>query len=166
MRPGPRSRTRLPYRPVDGRLLAGVCAGVSRYANVDVTIVRLAFLFLAFAWGLGIFFYFAGWALIPDERELGTSKMGWKRRFQSNAKSARLDLSSSKSRLDETWRRAGRDPWPRPIGRRWLAIVLIGLGLGVLLTSLGALSWLTGTRALGLAIAAAGVAVLVTMRHD
>lgn len=160
------SNAGLPYRPSEGRFIAGVCAGLSRYANVDVTFVRLAFLLLAFAWAIGVFLYLAAWAIMPDERELGSSRMGWKRRLRYSARSARLDLAGSRVKLHETWQRAGRDPWPRPLGRRWLAIALIALGLGVLLASLGALNWLTGTRALGLAIAAAGIAVLLTMRRD
>ncbi len=59
---------RLPLRrPVTGRMLAGVAAGVADYLGVDVTIVRIVLLVLAFMGGAGIPLYLAGWLLIPDE---------------------------------------------------------------------------------------------------
>jgi phage shock protein C len=54
------------FRPVRGRMLAGVAAGVADYLNVDLTIVRIALAVLAVA-GPGVPIYLAGWLLIPDE---------------------------------------------------------------------------------------------------
>jgi phage shock protein C len=55
------------YRPVEGRMLAGVAAGIARYLGVDVTIVRIALAVLTVVGGAGIPVYVAGWLLIPDE---------------------------------------------------------------------------------------------------
>ena len=54
------------FRPVRGRMLAGVAAGAADYLNVDPTIVRIALAVLAVA-GPGVPLYLAGWLLIPDE---------------------------------------------------------------------------------------------------
>jgi phage shock protein PspC (stress-responsive transcriptional regulator) len=54
-------------RPVDGRMLAGVAAGLARYLGVDVTIVRVVLVVLAFVGGAGVPLYLAGWLLMPDE---------------------------------------------------------------------------------------------------
>jgi phage shock protein PspC (stress-responsive transcriptional regulator) len=54
-------------RPVQGRMLAGVAAGLARYLGVDVTIVRIAFVVLTVAGGAGIPLYLAGLLLIPGE---------------------------------------------------------------------------------------------------
>jgi phage shock protein PspC (stress-responsive transcriptional regulator) len=67
-------------RPIKGRMLAGVAAGISEHFNVDVTIVRIAFGVLtiagftsiAYLGGLplylgGIPLYLACWLLIPEE---------------------------------------------------------------------------------------------------
>jgi phage shock protein PspC (stress-responsive transcriptional regulator) len=54
-------------RPIDGRMLAGVAAGIGRSLGVDPVIVRLAFVVLALAGGAGIPLYLAGWLLIPEE---------------------------------------------------------------------------------------------------
>jgi phage shock protein PspC (stress-responsive transcriptional regulator) len=53
-------------RPVRGRMLTGVAAGVADYFGVDPTIIRIALAVLAVA-GPGIPLYLAGWLLIPDE---------------------------------------------------------------------------------------------------
>jgi phage shock protein PspC (stress-responsive transcriptional regulator) len=54
------------FRPVRGRMLAGVAAGAADYLGVDPTIVRIALAVLAVA-GPGVPLYLAGWLLIPDE---------------------------------------------------------------------------------------------------
>ena len=45
----------------DGRVLAGVCAGIAEALAVDVTLVRLIFALLALAGGAGIVLYIALW---------------------------------------------------------------------------------------------------------
>lgn len=52
-------------RVEDERAVAGVCAGIGRALDVDVTFVRLAFALLAFASGSGIVAYVGAWALLP-----------------------------------------------------------------------------------------------------
>jgi phage shock protein PspC (stress-responsive transcriptional regulator) len=54
-------------RPVEGRMLAGVAAGLARYLGVDVTIVRIVLAVLAVIGGAGVPIYIAGWLLIPQE---------------------------------------------------------------------------------------------------
>jgi phage shock protein C len=60
------------YRIRDGRIVAGVCAGLAAYFGIDPTLVRLAFVLLTFFGGLGILLYLGAWMVIPDEVE-GTS---------------------------------------------------------------------------------------------
>lgn len=54
-------------RAYNGRMLAGVAAGIADYLNVDVTIVRIAFVIFTFLGGAGIPAYLAGLLLIPEE---------------------------------------------------------------------------------------------------
>ena len=53
-------------RPIHGRMLAGVAAGVADYLGVDVTIVRIILAVLTVV-GVGVPLYLAGWLLIPEE---------------------------------------------------------------------------------------------------
>ena len=55
------------YRPLDGRMVAGVAAGIAGYLGVDVTVVRIVLAVLTVVGGAGIPVYLAGWLLIPDE---------------------------------------------------------------------------------------------------
>jgi phage shock protein C len=65
--------------PVDGgqrvvrrsrseRVIAGVCGGVGRYLGVDPVLLRIAFIILALANGLGVIAYVVCWVAIPEER--------------------------------------------------------------------------------------------------
>lgn len=56
------------YRPYNGRMIFGVCAGIAQYLNVDVNVVRILFAVLTLVTGgAGIGVYIAGWLLLPEE---------------------------------------------------------------------------------------------------
>jgi signal transduction histidine kinase len=52
----------------DGRVIAGVCAGIAQALAVDATLVRLVFTLLALAGGAGILLYLALWAYGGSKR--------------------------------------------------------------------------------------------------
>lgn len=54
-------------RACDGRMLAGVAAGLADHLGVDVTMTRIAFVVLTAFGGLGIPVYAACMLLIPEE---------------------------------------------------------------------------------------------------
>jgi phage shock protein C len=55
-------------RKVDNRIVAGVCAGVADYLDVDVNLVRLVVgLITLITVGLGVLGYLVAWAIIPEE---------------------------------------------------------------------------------------------------
>jgi phage shock protein C len=60
------------YRTRDGRIVAGVCAGLAAYFGVDPTLVRLAFALLTVFGGIGVLLYLGAWVVVPDEVD-GTS---------------------------------------------------------------------------------------------
>jgi len=56
-------------RPRENRMIAGVCAGLAEYMNLDVSVVRLLFVVImlvtaVFPMGL---FYLIAWIIIPEE---------------------------------------------------------------------------------------------------
>ena len=64
--------------PAEGRI-AGVCAGIARYVDADVTLVRLAWVILSIIPGAlvgGAIAYLAAWMLMPVslERESGAAR--------------------------------------------------------------------------------------------
>ena len=63
------------YRSRDNRMIAGVAAGIGNYLNVDPTLVRIVFVLLAFANGIGILLYLILWLIVPEEPVIG--RAGW-----------------------------------------------------------------------------------------
>lgn len=61
------------YRPHEGRVVAGVCAGLAVYFGIDPTLVRLAFALLTIFGGAGILLYLCAWIVIPEKGGDGSS---------------------------------------------------------------------------------------------
>lgn len=55
------------YRKRNDRMLAGVCAGLGDYLNIDPTIVRIIFIVLVFAGLGGVLVYLILWLITPEE---------------------------------------------------------------------------------------------------
>ena len=60
------------YRPrlsrsIEGKKIAGVCAGFARYLDVDPTLVRVIWLALAFGTGVGFIAYLIAWIVMPKD---------------------------------------------------------------------------------------------------
>ena len=54
-------------RPQEGRMIAGVCAGLARYFDVDATIVRVGLVLFSCLGGAGVLSYLICWLVIPEE---------------------------------------------------------------------------------------------------
>jgi phage shock protein C len=62
---GPAPRT--VRRSRGDRVIAGVCGGLGRYLGIDPVLLRVAFIILALANGLGLIGYVVAWVAIPEE---------------------------------------------------------------------------------------------------
>lgn len=62
------SGTKVLVRKRDGRMVAGVCAGLADYLGSDVTLIRVIVAAIAvITGGAGILAYLVAWAIIPEE---------------------------------------------------------------------------------------------------
>jgi phage shock protein C len=59
---------RLVRRSQGDRVIAGVCGGIGRYLGIDPVLLRIAFIVLSLANGLGLIAYVVAWVAIPEER--------------------------------------------------------------------------------------------------
>jgi phage shock protein PspC (stress-responsive transcriptional regulator) len=50
--------------------IGGVCAGLARYFDADVTLIRVLFLIVAFCTGVGFLAYLVAWIVIPSDHGL------------------------------------------------------------------------------------------------
>ncbi len=53
------------HRDVNNKILGGVCSGLSKYFNIDLTIVRAIFVVLALLGSLGFWVYVILWLIAP-----------------------------------------------------------------------------------------------------
>ena len=53
------------YRIKNHKLLGGVCTGLQKYLNIDVVLIRLAFIALIPLYGIGVILYLALWIISP-----------------------------------------------------------------------------------------------------
>ncbi len=62
--------TKVLVRSRNGRMLAGVCAGVGAYFGIDVTLVRVVVAVISLmTGGAGVLAYLVAWIIIPEEGE-------------------------------------------------------------------------------------------------
>ena len=109
------------------RIVSGVCAGLAKYIAVDVTWVRLAFVLLSLASGLGFFIYLLLALLMPAEQD---SHLSSGEVLGRNID----DLGRTAGRLVNQVRQAASES-------RATAVLLILVGAFLLVTQFG---WLTG----------------------
>ncbi|KRQ86231.1 Phage shock protein C [Caloramator mitchellensis] len=57
------------FRSKTDRMVAGVCAGIAKYFDIDPTIIRLMWVFIVMFGGAGILAYIICWIVIPEEKE-------------------------------------------------------------------------------------------------
>lgn len=59
------------FRPRDGRMVGGVCAGLANYTGMDVTLMRVIWAVVAvITGGAGLLAYLVSWIIIPDESKV------------------------------------------------------------------------------------------------
>jgi len=54
-------------RSLDARMVAGVCSGIAACYDIDVNLVRLAFVVASFFGFIGVLAYLAAWVILPEE---------------------------------------------------------------------------------------------------
>jgi phage shock protein C len=119
--------TRDPRRAV----LGGVAAGFGLYLDVDPVLVRLAFVVLSFANGLGVLLYLVSWVVMPKE---GAAE---------SAASTGVEgaLAGAREAAQEAARAIGRATDDGGGARLAIGYGLVALGLVLLLHNLDWIRW-------------------------
>jgi phage shock protein C len=135
-------------RSTSDRMVAGVCGGLAAYLGIDTILVRLAFLLLIPASGLGLLTYLILWLLMP---QAGTSGKSAGEVVQENVNQMGETISDSVQRV------SGHSQGPT-----LLAVFIIMLGLYFLLQNMGWAGGLIGP----LLLVALGAYVLMRRRSN
>ena len=130
-------------RSNNDKLIAGVCGGLAAYLDIDSVLVRLAFVILLFASGIGLPIYFILWIVMPRENSSMSSESEG---IQKNINEMGETVYSSVNRI-------GR---PGTVG-----ILLVFLGAYFLLNQLGWLDWIGEAVFWPLVIIGIGIYLLI-----
>lgn len=58
------------YKDKSQAKIYGVCAGLSEYLDIDVTLIRIIWGVLAFGYGTGILLYLVCAFVLPDKKDI------------------------------------------------------------------------------------------------
>ena len=119
------SQNRLTRSDTD-KVIAGVCGGLAAYVDLDPVIVRLAFVILIFASGIGLPIYLVLWVIMPHGDAVD----------QSNSEIYQKNIEEMGTTMKDSVNRYGR--------QGTMGVLLILLGAFFLLQQLGWLSGLGG----------------------
>ena len=117
------------YRSTTDSMLGGVCGGLGAYFEFDPNLIRLIFVVLAVAPGIGIPAYLALWLLVPEGAEREKTSLGERVREGADEIAAR-----ARSLGDELRTKSSSAV---PATSFAVGIVLIAVGIGFLLRNLG-----------------------------
>lgn len=136
------SQARLTRSSTD-KIIAGVCGGLAEYLEIDPVLVRLAFIVLFFASGIGIPIYIILWIVMPqgeNEAIVGSEVI------QKNINDIGETVQSGARRLGK----------PGTVG-----LILLLLGAYFLLSEIGLFNWISGAVFWPLVIIGIGIYLLV-----
>ncbi|MEV8638756.1 PspC domain-containing protein [Streptosporangium sp. NPDC051023] len=106
-------------RTKDGRIIAGVAAGLGRYVGVDPNIIRAALAVTTLFGGLGVGIYAIGWLLLPEEGKNTSILQDLVSRNKDNPVwlDAKAKAEQGWAKAEQSWSRSTsqRDPhYPAP----------------------------------------------------
>ena len=144
----------------------GVAAGFADYFNVDAVLVRLGFVLLAFANGIGLLFYVICWVIMPVNEEETPEQMSPGDQVTEEVRAAAQQVRAAGERVVNEVREAG----DTGRGHMIAGIILIVLGSIFLLDRLSWMFrwpyWLSWGYLWPLILVAIGVALLMRSREE
>ncbi|MBI2829853.1 MAG: PspC domain-containing protein [Chloroflexi bacterium] len=131
------------YRSRTNRMIWGVCSGLAEYFDIDPTIIRIIFVLLVFAGGLGLIAYIVMAIIVPLEGSEATTPRETVRENIQDMAQTTTEMGRDIQTAFEKRDRKGGEPKEGEAERlryrrlTTLAIVLIIIGLFFLLNNFG-----------------------------
>ncbi|MBI4288738.1 MAG: PspC domain-containing protein [Chloroflexi bacterium] len=154
------------YRSQRERIIGGVAGGLGEYFDIDPVWVRLAFVLLTFASGIGIIAYAVLWISVPRQSSQAMGRQAVQENvadIKENLKQAQSTLKSAFSEKEEA---APETPETQERGRSTyiVGIILMVAGGILLLSNLATFWWFSWGRFWPVLLIAAGVVILLARR--
>ena len=153
------------YRSRSDRMICGVCGGLAKYFDIDPTIIRIIFVVLIFANGLGILAYIILAIVVPLE---GSKAAKPKDAIKENVAEIKETASELGQEIRSTF--AGEETEPeetREVSHRrrnFFGIILIVLGVLFLMGSLNLFAWFKWSYLWPLILVAVGLIIIFSAR--
>lgn len=109
------------FRCPDDAMIAGVCSGLGKYLDLNPAIVRVFFVLLAVADGIGIFVYILLWAIIPRE------DCGPNPDLSQTASDAAQEITEQARRMGDEIRQAISHPHPHTVAYFGVGLIVVGV---------------------------------------
>ena len=122
------------YRVRSNAMLGGVCAGLSEYLGLDVSLVRIFFVIIGLASGVGVLVYLVLWIVLPEKEKLSSSQPF---SFQPG------EFANRAREMGQEFGEAVRKP--NPDSAKFIGIALVVAGILIFLQTLN-LPWLFWLR--------------------
>ena len=154
------------YRSQTDRMVWGVCGGLAKYFDIDPTIIRIIFVVLIFANGLGILAYIILAIVVPLEGSKATEP---KEAIKENVAEIKQTATELGQEIRATF--AGEEAKPEEateISRRrrnFFGIILIVLGALFLMGSLNLFAWFRWSYLWPLILVAVGLIIIFSARR-
>lgn len=116
------------YRSRTNRVIAGVCAGLADYFNIDIALMRVLFVVATICGSFGFWMYVILWIVVPEEYTL-----------ESGYKEQRHDEPFDITPKEE---REPRDERKTVSGAMIASLILIFIGLVALIDNFTPLVWI------------------------
>lgn len=138
------------YRSRTERIIAGVCGGLASYFSIDPVLMRVIFVVLALASGIGIIAYIVLWIIAPVE---GSTATKTDQIIKENIKDAGDTAAGIGERISEAVRPGQKaepgaegappvqEARPADRGRYAAGLILIAIGVIALLATLNLFWW-------------------------
>ena len=136
-------------------IIGGVCGGLGVYLGIDSTLVRLFFVLLAFAEGIGFLVYFILWVVVPREDRVEGTTLG------ENVRSSAEEIAERAREMGEELQKGVKTPSHQT--GLYIGLGLIIIGMYYLLQGLNIywLSWLKWGVIWPVLVIIAGILLLV-----
>ena len=154
------------YRSRTDRMIWGVCGGLAEYFNMDPTIVRIIFVLLIFANGLGILAYIIMAIVVPLAGSKVTEpKEAIKENVEEIKKTATELGHEIRSTFTGEETKAEEESKIHQRRRNFFGIILIVLGVLFLMGSLNLFSWFHWGYLWPLILVAVGLIIIFSTRR-
>jgi len=154
------------HRSQTDRMIWGVCGGLAKYFDIDPTIIRIIFVVLIFANGLGILAYIILAIVVPLEGSKATEP---KEAIKENVAEIKQTATELGQEIRATF--AGEEAKPEEateVSRRrrnFFGIILIVLGVLFLMGSLNLFAWFKWSYLWPLILVAVGLIIIFSARR-